>query len=97
MDFLDPTFPTQVCLLAGDSSSVKLIGHAGNIDEDIEIVKNLILRPTLSGKVNICIDPSLFAVTGDGERAIESGCAGYLTAPIDKRTFLTDVHPRRGE
>jgi CheY-like chemotaxis protein len=32
-----------------------------------------------------------FAMTGDEEKALQAGCAGYLTKPINTRTFLSSV------
>jgi CheY-like chemotaxis protein len=45
--------------------------------------------PELRGIAIVAV--TSFAMTGDEERAIEAGCAGYLTKPIDTRTFLTEV------
>ena len=32
-----------------------------------------------------------YAMKGDEARALESGCNGYLTKPINTRTFVADV------
>jgi CheY-like chemotaxis protein len=32
-----------------------------------------------------------FAMTGDEEKARQAGCVGYLTKPINTRTFLSSV------
>jgi CheY-like chemotaxis protein len=32
-----------------------------------------------------------FAMTGDEEKALQAGCVGYLTKPINTRTFLSSV------
>ncbi len=32
-----------------------------------------------------------YAMTGDKEKALNSGCTGYLEKPINPETFMTDV------
>lgn len=32
-----------------------------------------------------------YAMTGDRERALESGCAGYIEKPINPSTFVTQI------
>jgi CheY-like chemotaxis protein len=32
-----------------------------------------------------------YAMQGDEQKAIESGCTGYITKPIDTRSFLTKI------
>lgn len=32
-----------------------------------------------------------YAMKGDDEKALASGCSGYITKPIDTRTFASDV------
>ena len=32
-----------------------------------------------------------YAMPGDREKALESGCTGYIEKPIDPETFVTEV------
>ncbi len=32
-----------------------------------------------------------YAMTGDKKKALEAGCDGYITKPIDTRTFLEEI------
>jgi len=44
-----------------------------------------------------------YAMAGDREKAMESGCTGYIVKPIDPDTFITQVeaylepYPREGK
>jgi CheY-like chemotaxis protein len=42
------------------------------------------------GKIPIVAITS-FAMAGDEERALQAGCTGYVTKPINTRTFLDEI------
>jgi len=67
--FSQPTFPTQVWLIARADSSVKPIMPMGKIAQDIAATKKLIKRRTLLGKPNTCLDPSLYKLEQTGVKA----------------------------
>jgi CheY-like chemotaxis protein len=55
-----------------------------------EVARNLRRNPELS-KVPI-IAVTSYAMAGDREKALESGCDGYIEKPIDPDTFLAQVN-----
>ncbi len=57
-----PTFPTQVWLITGSSSTLAPVSPGKNTKEDIRAVKNLLAGRTLLGKYNTCLDPRLYGL-----------------------------------
>ena len=37
------------------------------------------------------VAPTAHAMAGDRERALKAGCAGYVSKPIDTRTFAAQL------
>lgn len=49
------------------------------------------LRATARTKDLVIIAFTAYAMRGDDQRAIDAGCDGYLTKPIDTKTFAASV------
>ena len=45
--------------------------------------------PDLEGIAVVAV--TSFAMAGDEEKAREAGCSGYITKPINTRTFVTEI------
>lgn len=68
VDFSDPTFPTQVWLIARKDSPVAPIKPTGRLEEDIVQVKKLMQDHTIFCKANTCLDPALYALDKTGSK-----------------------------
>jgi ABC-type amino acid transport substrate-binding protein len=68
VDFSIPTFPNQVWLIARADSALKPIKPTGQINNDIEAVKILLSGKNLIGKVDTCLDPSLYELEKTGAK-----------------------------
>ena len=66
IDYSTPTFPTQVWLIAQAASPQKPITPGGDIDQDITTVKAMLKGHSLLGKINTCLDPSLYNLEQTG-------------------------------
>jgi len=64
--FSDPTFPSQVLLVAPADSEVKPIEPTGNLQEDIRLTKQLIGAHSLLVMERTCIDPTNYGLKGVG-------------------------------
>lgn len=53
--------------------------------DGLELTRVLKARPALAGVPIVAL--SAFAMKGDAERALGAGCDGYITKPINTRTF----------
>lgn len=54
-----------------------------------EVARRLRTEPTLAEVPIVAV--TSFAMTGDRERILAAGCAGYLEKPIDPETFVESV------
>jgi len=64
MDYSEPTFPTQVWLVAEASSPLKPITPAG-LEADILATRQLLTGQRLLGMRNTCLDPTLYPFAND--------------------------------
>jgi ABC-type amino acid transport substrate-binding protein len=64
--FSDPTFPSQVLLVAPAGSEVKPIEPTGNLQEDIRLTKQLIGIHSLLVVERTCLDPANYGLKGVG-------------------------------
>ncbi len=62
VDFSTPVFPTQVWLVARADSSLKPIKPSGRIAKDVGTVKALLRGRQVLGKLDTCLDPSLYGL-----------------------------------
>ena len=57
--------------------------------DGLEITKKLKEQPATADIPVIAV--TSYAMKGDREKAFAAGCAGYVTKPIDKNTFIQEV------
>jgi CheY-like chemotaxis protein len=57
--------------------------------DGLELTRLLKARPGFAGVPIVAL--SAFAMKGDEEKALAAGCDGYITKPIDTRTFTAQV------
>jgi ABC-type amino acid transport substrate-binding protein len=61
-----PTFPTQVWLVSRAAAEVSPVTPAGSLADDIVMTKSLMRGKTLLGKLDTCLDPSLYGLERTG-------------------------------
>ena len=95
IDFSEPTFPTQVWLVAKSASSLKPIQPSGDLNRDIAQVKDLVPGKSVLGISGTCLDPKLYnleAIKADSR--IFNGNLNELAPAIlngEAETTLLDV------
>jgi len=57
--------------------------------DGLELTRRLRRIPILDGVIIVAL--SAYAMTSDKANALEAGCDGYMTKPIDTRTFPSTV------
>lgn len=66
VDYSEPTFPTQVWVLARADLAMRPITPTGDIDRDIHRVKSLLSGVSILGVANTCLEPSLYKIGDTG-------------------------------
>jgi CheY-like chemotaxis protein len=62
--------------------------------DGLEATRKLKEQPTTADIPVIAV--TSYAMKGDREKALAAGCAGYVTKPIDKNTFIQEVAAQLG-
>ncbi len=57
--------------------------------DGLEAVKKIKAQPATANIPVVAV--TSYAMKGDREKALAAGCAGYITKPIDKDTFIQEV------
>jgi ABC-type amino acid transport substrate-binding protein len=95
VNFSEPTFPTQVWLIARKDSTVTPIKPSGNLQTDIAEVKKLLKDKALFCKANTCLDPALYELDKAGcQTLLFKGSLNDLAPAIihgDAELTLLDV------
>lgn len=90
-----PTFPTQVWLISGAGSALNPIIPSGSIEEDIDVVKKLLMSKTVLGVPGTCLDHTLYDVDqAGGESVVFRGNLNELAPAVMEGaadTALLDV------
>jgi len=95
VNYSNPTFPTQVWLIARADSLLKPIEPCGSIEKDISAVKAQLKGHTVMGVANTCLDPSLYGLKETGARVrLFDGNLNELAPAVinrDAETSILDV------
>ena len=62
--------------------------------DGLEVTRKLKEHPATADIPVIAV--TSYAMQGDREKALAAGCAGYVTKPIDKNTFIQEVTAHLG-
>jgi ABC-type amino acid transport substrate-binding protein len=92
LDFSNPTFPTQIMLVAPANSKLKPIKPSGNMDKDIAKTKKLTKGMTCLGVKNTCLDPDLYNLQDEGAKTKNfTGALDDLSVAVIKGESETAV------
>ena len=95
IDFSEPTFPTQVWLVAKSNSALTPIQPSGDLNRDIAMVKKLLPGKSVLGIAGTCLDPKLYGLEPPkADSRLFNGNLNELAPAIlkgDAETTLLDV------
>jgi ABC-type amino acid transport substrate-binding protein len=95
IDYSEPTFPTQIWLIARADLPLDPIVPAGDIERDITLTKESLRGYSILGKADTCLDPSLYHLQDTGaEVRLFGGRLDELSPAIingDADTTILDV------
>jgi len=66
LEYSDPTFPSQIWLIARADSTVKPITPSKNVLKDVEVVRRIIRRRAVLALPKTCLDPDLYNLEATG-------------------------------
>jgi ABC-type amino acid transport substrate-binding protein len=70
LDFSEPTFPSQIWLIARANSSIKPIKPSKDIHKDIELVRSMLEHKKVLALPKTCLDPLLYDLEATGATVI---------------------------
>jgi hypothetical protein len=70
VEFSQPTFPSQIWLVAHVDSPMKPIKPTGSIEKDIEVTRSLMKERSVLSLEKTCLDPKLYNLSTTGARII---------------------------
>jgi ABC-type amino acid transport substrate-binding protein len=70
LEFSEPTFPSQIWLIARADSTVKPIKPSKNVHKDIDLTRKLIKGKKVLALPKTCLDPSLYGLDSTGATII---------------------------
>jgi ABC-type amino acid transport substrate-binding protein len=70
LEFSEPTFPSQIWLIAKADSTIKPIKPSKDVHKDIDLTKKLIKGKKVLALPKTCLDPSLYGLDSTGATVI---------------------------
>jgi len=68
--FSTADFPTQIWFIVRSDSPIRPIAPSGDLKKDIAAVRTLLRGHSVLGKVNTCLDPTLYDIAATGARSV---------------------------